>query len=162
VRAYQGGANTAFKSRVTGKTVEGGVSGYESGLGDPSTFYYPPVGASPISPVQTASAAADRLEQEIRIVPNPYIEDGTHAYRGTPKIRILNVPRRCKIRVYSFAGDLVGEADHDSATRGEAAYFQLNRTTTNPLTFGTYFVTVESLMPESMGKVKRAAFVVIR
>jgi hypothetical protein len=162
VRAYQGSANAGFKSRVTGKGVDGGVSAYESGVGDPSTFYYPPTGETPFSPVQAASAAADRLEKNLLIVPNPYFDDRLHGYEGTPKIRILNVPRRCKIRIYTVAGDLVGQMDFDSATEGEAAYFQLNKTATTPLTFGIYLVTVESLMPESLGKVKRASFVVIR
>ncbi len=162
VRSYQGSANTGFVSRVTGQTVAGGVSAYESGAGDPSTFYLAPTGMTPFSPAQVASTEADRLEKDILIVPNPYIEDGLHTYEASTKIRILNIPRRCKIRIYNFAGDLVAEVDHDSATEGEAAYFQLNRTATSPLIFGTYLVAVESLMPESRGQVKRGAFVVIR
>ncbi len=162
VRSYQGSANTGFVSRVTGETVAGGVSAYESGPGDPSTFYYPPSGPVSFSPVQSVSASADRLEKDILIVPNPYILDDMHTYEGSTKIRILNVPRKCKIRIYTVGGDLVGEVLHDSQTVGEAAYFQLNRTSTSPLVFGTYFVTVESMVQESMGQVKRAAFVTIR
>jgi hypothetical protein len=45
---------------------------------------------------------------------------------------------------------------------GEETFLQLNRTVTNQLFFGTYFVTVESLTPESMGQIQRTYFVVIR
>jgi len=162
VRAYQGSANAAFKSRLTGRAVEGGISAYEGGSGDPSTFFYPPKGTAPFSPLQVASAAADRLEKDIAVVPNPYRDDGVHTYEGTTKLRVLNVPRRCTIRIFSVAGDVVGEINHESATVGEAAYLQFNRTHTTQLRFGVYFVTVESLMPESLGKVKATKFVIIR
>ncbi len=162
VRAYQGSGNAAFKSRVTGRAVDGGVTAYESGPGDPSTFFYPPKGTGPHSPVQVPSAAADRLEREIAVVPNPYINDGVHTYEATTRLRVLNVPRKCIVRIFSVAGDLVGEVTHDSPTVGEAAYLQFNRTHTTQLRFGVYFVTVESLMPESQGKIKSTKFVIIR
>jgi len=162
VRAYQSAGNPTFKSRVTGKTVTGSVPAYEGGSGDPSTFYLPPSGAAPFSPVQVASAAADRFEKKVIIVPNPYIKDATHTYAATIKVRLLNVPRKCIIRFYTIAGDLAAEFTHDSPTVGEATFLQLNRTVTNQLFFGTYFVTIESLTPESMGQIQRTYFVVIR
>ncbi len=162
VRSYQGSANTAFVSDVTGQTVEGGVSAYESGSGDASTYYLPSSGASPDSPVQVPSSGADLLDKDILIVPNPYTPDSPHTYEASTKIRILNVPRKAKIRIFSVAGDLVGEIDHDSQSVGEAAYFQFNRTHITQLTFGVYFVTVESLLPESQGKIKGTKFVIIR
>ena len=142
--------------------VEGGVRAYESGIGDVSTYYLPPSGSAPDSPVQVPTASADRLEKDILIVPNPYIPKAPHSYEGSTKIRILNVPRKAKIRIFSVAGDLVGEVDHDSQTEGEAAFFQFNRTHITQLTFGVYFVTVESLLPGTEGQVKGAKLVIIR
>ncbi len=162
VRSYQGSGNTGFVSRVTGATVEGGVRAYESGIGDVSTYYLPPSGSAPDSPVQVPTASADRLEKDILIVPNPFIPLAPHTYEGSTKIRILNVPRKAKIRIFSVAGDLVGEVDHDSQTEGEAAFFQFNRTHITQLTFGVYFVTVESLLPGTEGQVKGAKLVIIR
>ena len=162
MRSYQGSGNTGFASRVTGATVEGGVRAYESGIGDVSTYYLPPSGSAPDSPVQVPTASADRLEKDILIVPNPYIPKAPHSYEGSTKIRILNVPRKAKIRIFSVAGDLVGEVDHDSQTEGEAAFFQFNRTHITQLTFGVYFVTVESLLPGTEGQVKGAKLVIIR
>jgi hypothetical protein len=162
VRSYQGSANSGFVSRVTGATVAGGVSAYESGPGDPSTFYYPDGGVNGLSPVQVASADADRMEKQVAVVPNPYIDDGIHSYEGTVKLRIINLPRRAKLRIYSMAGDLVGALDHESDTVGERSYYQLNRLITNEIQFGTYILVVESLMPESLGQTQFTKFVIIR
>ena len=162
VLAYQGSANTGFVSRETGRTVDGGAAAYTTGSSDPGTYYYPPSGSRGMSPVQVPSAEADRLERPIHIVPNPYIIDDVHTYAGSQKIRILNLPRKAKIRIYSVAGHLVAEETHDSDTVGEYGYLQINRTLTGPLSFGLYIVAVESMMPESMGQVSHAKFVIIR
>jgi hypothetical protein len=162
VRAYQGSGNVGFVSRKTGRTVEGGVTAYTTGPSDPGTYYIPPGGSSGLSPVQVPSIEADRMERPIHIVPNPYIIDAVHTYEGSQKIRILNLPRRAKIRIFSVAGNMVAEEVHESDTVGEFGYFQINRTLTGPLTFGVYIVTVESMVPESMGQVQYAKFVIIR
>ncbi|MSS71191.1 MAG: fibronectin type III domain-containing protein [Candidatus Latescibacteria bacterium] len=168
VLAYQSAGNPTFKSRVTGATVAGGVPAYTGGYGDPSTFYLPPQGATPFSPVQVASVAANAFQKKVMIVPNPYIKNDPargitgYTYEATIKVRLLNLPSKCIIRFFTIAGDLAAEFTHNSATVGEETFLQLNRTVTNQLFFGTYFVTIESQDPASMGQIQRTYFVVIR
>ena len=66
--------------------------------------------------------ASDKMDN-IYVVPNPYIGrsqfDGRRAkdLKGDKSRRLwfVNIPERCKIRVYTLAGDLVDEIDHEGA-----------------------------------------------
>jgi len=59
----------------------------------------------------------------IYVVPNPYI--GSSKFDGrrendrkgdkSKRLWFVNLPERCKIRIYTLAGDLVDEIDHDGA-----------------------------------------------
>ena len=61
---------------------------------------------------------------KIYAVPNPYRTGGSRFtvsnYRNYPdeKIRFVNVPDACKIKIYTVAGDLVWEAEHDNPNAG--------------------------------------------
>ena len=56
--------------------------------------------------------------QKVGVYPNPYYAraawDGTG--ERTRKLYFTNLPRRCDIRVYTLAGDVVAELWHDAAT----------------------------------------------
>ncbi len=83
-------------------------------------------------------------------------------------IRFVNVPVKCEIAVYSVSGDLVAFVTHDdtnqtgAARLGEAQWGQLTLTMSGQIPRGLYFYTVKSLVAESMGKMQRGKFVVIR
>jgi hypothetical protein len=55
---------------------------------------------------------------KVGVYPNPYyaraVWDG--AGERNRKIYFYNLPRRCSIRVYTLAGDIVTELEHDAAT----------------------------------------------
>ncbi|MGA9116792.1 MAG: hypothetical protein WB626_08460 [Bacteroidota bacterium] len=57
-------------------------------------------------------------ETEVGVYPNPYyvnaVWDGTG--ERNRKIYFTNLPRRCSIRVYTLAGDIVAELEHDAAS----------------------------------------------
>jgi len=120
---------------------------------------------------------------EIYVVPNPYIGrskfDGRREndQKGDKSRRIwfVNLPERCKIRIYTLAGDLVQDLDHDgsyqddiinvskAATKGLAAsgihswdLLSRNRQIIAP---GVYLYSVEN---KADNKVKVGKFVIIK
>ncbi len=61
--------------------------------------------------------------KNIYVVPNPYIgrsqfdgrRDGDSKGDKSRRLWFVNLPKRCTIRIYTLAGDLVKEIDHDGA-----------------------------------------------
>lgn len=72
------------------------------------------------------SSATDDMDK-IMVIPNPYVGrskfDGrkTNDEKGDKSRRLwfINLPERCKIRIYTLAGDLVQELDHEGASTTE-------------------------------------------
>ena len=95
------------------------------------------------------------------VVPNPFLADGSHAYEGSDKIRFVNLPAKCNVKIFSVSGDLMSEFDHDNPAVGEAEYIQLTKAVTGQVPAGVYFFVVKSLTPESNGKIQRGTFVVV-
>jgi hypothetical protein len=64
-----------------------------------------------------AGAAPNTGTEKVGVYPNPYYAraawDGTG--ERTRKVYFTNLPRRCDIRVYTLAGDVVAELWHDAA-----------------------------------------------
>jgi hypothetical protein len=124
-----------------------------------------------------ATPEADRLERKVRVVPNPYYVDGLHNYPNTVNIRFVNLPRKSKIHIYSVSGDWVQTIEHDETVTVETGGVLVPRTTgqkgenifrqntwnlSGQISTGLYFFAVVSEVPESMGKVQRGSFVVIK
>ena len=67
---------------------------------------------------QGASLAPDDIKADldrIRVVPNPYfITNRAVTAAGTDKIFFTHLPPRCTIRVYTLAGELVREIEHEN------------------------------------------------
>ena len=67
---------------------------------------------------QGESLAAEDIKadlERIRVVPNPYfITNRTVTAVGTDKIFFTHLPPRCTIRIYTLAGELVREIEHES------------------------------------------------
>jgi hypothetical protein len=65
--------------------------------------------------------------EDIYVVPNPYL--GRSKFDGrrendskgdkSRRLWFVNLPERCKIRIYTLAGDLVDEIDHDGAYQAD-------------------------------------------
>lgn len=118
---------------------------------------------APGSPVLPYVEAADRMERDVVVTPNPYYADGTHEYGGDVKIRFLNVPSACYIYIFNTAGQLVQVLKKDDPTLSEISWNARPYTTTRALVgAGIYFYAVHSLSPNSPGQVQTGTFVMIR
>ncbi len=135
--------------------------GLESGFSSP----YQRTSGAGVTPSKAASATTDRFEQPVYVVPNPFRVDGAHAYAGDVKIRFLNLPQRCTLRIFNTSGDLIQTLKVDNTTA------KLGETTWNGRPFislqnivgsGIYYYVVTSEMPESKGKQQIGTFVLIR
>jgi hypothetical protein len=116
------------------------------------------------SPTMASSVAADNLEQQILVVPNPFnLAESLQNYQNTKKLRFVGVPRKCTISIFSISGDRVGEIEHDDPNSGEAIWELRDRFITGEVTSGVYIFTVESqVQGPSFGKVQRGLFVIHR
>ena len=118
------------------------------------------------SPIVIATDQKDALLEPVRVVPNPYIPDDVHRYAGSERIRFVNIPRKCKISIYSISGDLVGVIDHPrrptDAPAGEQSWTQATYNFSTQVSSGHYFYIVESLVPGQEGKIAKGIFAVIR
>jgi hypothetical protein len=133
-------------------------NGLESGWGAPEQRM-----VVKAAPVLAANSEADALTQEIMVVPNPYnVDTDGQNYQRTNKIRFVGVPSKCKISIFSVAGDLIGVVDHNNPAAGEAAWLMKDRFLTGEATSGVYFYVVESLVAASQGKSASGAFVINR
>jgi len=121
-------------------------------------------------------------DTEIGVYPNPYklsaAWDGNTAV--TKKIHFFNLPDQCSIRIYTLAGDIITELDHDSDTYqgddiawysnyagasgdrifsgGEHAWDILSESN-QTITQGLYLFTVKD---HSTGKIKKGKFAVLK
>lgn len=119
----------------------------------------------------------------IMVIPNPYVGrskfDGrkTNDEKGDKSRRLwfINLPERCKIRIYTLAGDLVQELDHEGAptteiiTISKAANYGVAGTGMEPwdllskhnqiIAPGVYLYSVEN---KSDNKLKVGKFVIIK
>ena len=115
------------------------------------------------SPIVVPIPGATDLTR-VKIVPNPFsLSTSGYNYSATLKIRFVNIPVKCKIRIYNFAGELVGAVNHDDPTSGEASWFQKERNLASlRVATGIYFYVLESQTPETMGQMTRGTFYIIR
>ncbi len=113
-------------------------------------------------PFVPPTAEADQLQRKVRVVPNPYFDDGAHAYPTKDRVRFLNLPQKCKVKIYTAAGDLLTEFTHDDPTRGEGNYDMVTRDVIGKAAAGIYYFVVESQVAGSVGKMQAGTFVVIR
>ena len=117
--------------------------------------------------------AISRQLGKVSVVPNPYRTDRDYTfesggYEGANEswnenkrvIKFINLPNICKIRVFSLAGDLVREIDHNGGggtfPRGDEG-MTLTSQSNRALASGIYIFTVESEFGTQVGK-----FVIIR
>ncbi|MBM3323269.1 hypothetical protein FJY69_07320 [candidate division WOR-3 bacterium] len=104
----------------------------------------------------------DTLDRKVKVVPNPYVVTNEwERHRDFRKLKFINLPGRCTIRIYNMAGDLVRTLEH-SATKpdaggspgqygGDEDWDLLNEARQKPAP-GTYFFHVESDAGNQVGK----------
>ncbi len=103
---------------------------------------------------------SENIEAElgkIRVVPNPYlVTNRAVTAEGTDKIFFTHLPPRCTIRIYTLAGELVREIEHEHTTpfspherfaqgdRGGTAEFAILNRHNQALASGIYIYHVEA------------------
>jgi hypothetical protein len=95
-----------------------------------------------------ACQAADQMKKKIRVVPNPYRADGVHQYATSNIIKFINIPQKCKIRIYSTGGDLVAEAEHHKP-QPVGEWDQQTIKLAGDIAPGIYFWVVESQVDDA-------------
>ena len=108
---------------------------------------------------QGASLAAEDIKAElerIRVVPNPYfITNRAVTAEGTDRIFFTRLPPQCTIRIYTLAGELVREIEHESTAafntndlaqgdKGGTEAFDLLNLYNQALASGVYIYHVEA------------------
>jgi len=120
-----------------------------------------------IVPVVPGAAVFDRLEEQVRVVPNPFKSDSDlHTYNRQQNMRFINLPGRCQIDLYDVTGQRIWTFFNNDPLKGEVAYLQFAEN--RPSDFGEamfpgiYFWKVTSLMPGSEGKKQQGTFLIIK
>jgi hypothetical protein len=106
---------------------------------------------------------------KVLVVPNPYKVDQDYTYEmggyeGRAKlwnenrrlIKFIHLPPKCKIRIFSLAGEIIATLYHENYTQGELGWDLLSESN-RTIASGVYVFTVESDYGTQIGK-----FVVIR
>lgn len=133
------------------------IPSLESGNSSPEQWVN---GVKVSTPYVPSTAQSDQLDRKVIVTPNPYRDDGAHAYENKGQIRFLNIPRKCQIRIYTVAGDLIAEVNHDDQGRGETTWSQTTIDNVGSASAGVYFYVVESLVDGTSGRTQRGIFLI--
>ncbi len=121
-----------------------------------------------VTPFQSSNAQYDSMSVPIKVVPNPYrldYNDPAHMYPDASdpyKLRFINLPKNCIIRIYSASGDLIFEKKHLNALSAEDSWRQETISFSGRIVSGIYFWVVESLDPASYGKVQKGTLAIVK
>jgi hypothetical protein len=107
---------------------------------------------------------------KVAVFPNPYRIDGNYFRDGYEpgqrnfdrRLRFVNLPPRCTIRIYTLDGDLVRTLDHDKQEEALDAtyhYWDLITRNTQAVVSGIYLFSVED---RKTGEIQLGKFVIIK
>jgi hypothetical protein len=99
----------------------------------------PRPGAPRLEP--TAGPSPD-LEQ-VLVVPNPYRAQEVWDQPGAHEVHFINLPQKATVRIYTVAGDLVVELEHNDPVR-DFLPWNLKNGKGNDVASGIYIYRVES------------------
>jgi hypothetical protein len=103
-----------------------GVAAFDQG--DSSTGITSLQSKTELARVIPGSTPNQGLKNKVGVYPNPYYAAALWDGRGerNRKIYFTNLPRRCEVKVYTLAGDVVATLTHDAAAShgGEIQWFQ--------------------------------------
>jgi len=121
-----------------------------------------------ITPYQGSMASFDSMNVPIRVVPNPYrldFNDPLHMYPDVAdpyKLRFINLPKACIIRLYSVNGDLVYERKHTNENSAEESWRQDTISLSGRVDSGIYFWVVESFDLASNGQIQKGTLAIVK
>ena len=109
-------------------------------------------------PVYPTLPANEKFPKEVYVVPNPFRQhSGLYGTGERYRIQFMGLPGHAKIKIFTVAGELVQEIDHDDGT-GSAAWgsianidYQLTEWALG-VAPGFYIYSVESLVPGHEGE----------
>lgn len=153
-----------------------GVTAYDTGHNtpwpsDPSVTSLPPLESGLVNansePFYPVAAPSNNLE-DVRVYPNPFrqhsrLKGADEDYR----LEFVNIPSKCTIRLYTLAGALVREIEHDDGTGDESwgsralGDYQVNQYL-QYVAPGVYLYHVESHVSGHEGESKIGKFVIIK
>jgi hypothetical protein len=111
-----------------------------------------------------AVAAQNRDRQEVWVIPNPYHGSASWDVSEGRRIQFINLPPRCKVSIYTVAGDLVRVLHHPDpnyfnyGSYGGALNWNLKNDDGREVIPGIYIFYVEG----EGGEVYKGHFVIIR
>lgn len=101
---------------------------------------------------------------DVLVVPNPYRVDAEYTaenggwegrardwIENQRKVKFIHLPKKCTIRIFTLAGDIVATLEHDDPERGEIEWNLLS-SSNRALASGVYVFTVESDYGRQIGK----------
>mgnify|MGYP006865006478 FL=1 len=160
-RCYSAGGSTAWGSHITSPvdglpyyyaiaSYDGYKSAEEAGQEllpaySPLTNYKKSFDGAPV-PVLPGKLYEDgdaiASLSGITVVPNPYLGTAYWEVEYEDKIEFKNLPPVCKISIFSLAGDLIQEIQHDNATDYE--FWNLVTKNQQSIVSGVYIYVVEA------------------
>jgi len=133
------------------------VDGNESGKVNPNRY-----------PVYPLRAPNPDFPKKVYVVPNPFRQHSGLLGAGEDlRIEFIGLPAKCTIRIYTLAGELVREIEHDDGSGSEAwgsiktLDYQTNRWM-QYVAPGFYIFLVESHVPGQEGETYIGKFAIIR
>ena len=94
--------------------------------------------------------ARSQLEN-IYVVPNPYVAtspiepaNNFRIGRGERRIEFVNLPSQCTIKIYSVAGVLIDQIEHNSTADDGSIFWDLRSKDGLDISYGYYFYVVEA------------------
>lgn len=115
----------------------------------------------------SSAEEAEAQQLDVIVYPNPYRIDGDYSARGyenryhdlaterARRINFINLPKQCKISIYSLDGDLVRSWEHDYPEGGPTSMhdsWDLITRNTQATVSGLYYWVVESDTRTQIGK----------
>jgi hypothetical protein len=94
------------------------------------------------APVEPTSGPTANLER-VGVVPNPFRGHAPWDRPGGNEVHFINLPRRSSIQIYSVAGDLVRELEHDDPVR-DFERWDLKNADGRDVASGIYIYRVEA------------------
>ena len=121
--------------------------------------------------VKPGPVATDILQNDIKVVPNPYIVSSMFNETEYKKVlRFTNLPKKCKVTIYTISGEEVVSfskpGDNNRADCGESdsgsCYWDLRSSNNQVIAPGLYIYTVEDKSKKNKGGKFIGKFAVVR
>ena len=106
--------------------------------------------------------ATETLENNIKVVPNPYIARSNYNETEYLKqIRFTNLPQQCRITIYTISGEKVVSLNHSDVDNG-SKFWNLRSVNNQEVAPGLYIYVVEDTNPNNERNKFIGKFAIVR